>query len=114
MPGKRARADQFAERVNAAAALLVDGADVPSATRQIARRHQLSQRQARRYVERARDHGTLKVPRPARVFTVRIPVALIRALKEYARVEGHTLSAIVSQALEELMGLTRAGTRGGR
>ena len=53
--GRRARADQVAKRVNTATELLASGMDVIEATRDLARRHRLSERQARRYVER---HGT--------------------------------------------------------
>ena len=71
--GRRARADQMARRVNTAVELLDGGLDVIEATRDLARRHRLSERQARRYVERARDEGALEVPRAKIVFTVKLP-----------------------------------------
>ena len=55
--GRRARADQVAKRVNTATELLASGMGVIEATRDLARRHRLSERQARRYVERAWDKG---------------------------------------------------------
>ena len=45
------------------------------ATRHLARRYRLSERQARRYVERARDEGAMEVPGPKVVFTVKLPAA---------------------------------------
>jgi len=65
MPGsRRARADQRAQRTNAAVALLAHGDDVAAAARQLAAQHGLSERQARRYVEQARHGGQVEVPRP--------------------------------------------------
>ena len=55
--GRRARADQVAKRVNTATELLASGMDVIEATRDLARRHRLSERQARRYVERPGTKG---------------------------------------------------------
>lgn len=55
--GRRARADQRAQRVNVAAELLASGVDVAGAVRALARRFHLSERQARRYMERAQSAG---------------------------------------------------------
>ncbi len=112
--GRRARADQRATRVNAAAELLGAGLAIVTATRDLARRFELSERQARRYVERARAVGPVVVPEPSTVFTVRLPASLVRRLRDYAHGSGRTLSSIVAQALEEFLGRTRAGPRGGR
>ena len=62
--GRRARAEQVARRVNTAAQLLDGGMDVSDATSQLVRRHRLSERQARRYVDRARSEGAMQVPGP--------------------------------------------------
>src|SRR5918993_605506 len=61
---RRARADERAQRVNAAVALLAAGHDVAEAARRLAGRYGLSERQARRYVERARSGGQVQVPPP--------------------------------------------------
>jgi hypothetical protein len=111
--GRRARADQRAARVNAAAGLLSEGLAVAQASRDLARRFQLSDRQARRYVERARREGVVEVPAPTAVFTVKLPIGLIDRLRSYAHSSGRTLSSIVAQALEEFLGRVRAGPRGG-
>ncbi|MFH0750732.1 MAG: hypothetical protein V2B17_02750 [Chloroflexota bacterium] len=112
--GRRARADQRATRVNAAAELLGAGVAIVEATRELARRFGLSERQARRYVERARAVGVVEVPEPMTVFTVRLPESLVARLRGYAHGSGQTLSSIVAQALEEFLSRTRVGPRGGR
>ncbi|MGH9102442.1 MAG: ribbon-helix-helix protein, CopG family [Acidimicrobiales bacterium] len=101
--GRRARADQVARRINTAAELLASGSDPTEAIRVLARRHRLSERQARRYVERARDQGAIAVPRPNVVFTVKIPADLARRVRRAARTTGQSISATVSQALREFL-----------
>ncbi len=110
--GRRARADQFARRINAAAELLRSGLSVADASRVLARRFRLSERQARRYVERARDAGSVEVPTSKVVFTVKLPAVLARAVRRQARRSEQTISALVAQALQEF--LDRVGPRGGR
>lgn len=100
---RRARADQVAKRINAAAALLGSGLEVIDATRTLARRHRLSERQARRYVERARDAGVVVVPRAKVVFTVKVPAELARRMRRAARSTGQTISSVVSQAMVEFL-----------
>ncbi len=110
--GRRARADQVAKRTNTAAELLGSGLEVIEATRELARRHRLSERQARRYVERARTEGAVEVPGTKVVFTVRVPAELARRIRGVARSTGQTISAVVSQALAEF--LDRPGEGRGR
>lgn len=112
--GRRAPADQRALRVNAAAELLASGLEVVQAARDLAHRYRLSERQARRYVERARAEGVVAVPQPTAVFTVKLPDGLIQRLRQHAHSSGQTLSAIVAQALEEFLARVRAGPRGGQ
>ncbi len=112
--GRRARADQRATRVNAAAELLGAGMAIVEATRDLARRFRLSERQARRYVEHARAVGAVEVPERTSVFTVRLPESLLRRLRDHAHGTGRTLSSIVAQALDEFLGRARAGPRDGR
>jgi DNA-binding transcriptional regulator LsrR (DeoR family) len=112
--GRRARADQRAQRVNAAAELLASGVDVPGAVRALARRFRLSERQARRYVERALSEGMVAVPQPTVVFTVRLPEGVVARLRGYARSSGRTLSSLVAQAVGEFLDRMHAGPRGGR
>jgi uncharacterized protein YoaH (UPF0181 family) len=113
MKGERASADQQARRVNAAAELLSSGQAVAEVARQLAQRYRLSERQARRYVERAQQQGRMAVPQPSVAFTVKLPAGLLSRLRSYARDSGRTLSGIVSQAIEELLERVRAGSDGG-
>jgi hypothetical protein len=101
--GRRARADQAANRINTATELLGSGLEVIDATRALARRHRLSERQARRYVERARDEGSVVVPGAKVVFTVKVPAELARRIRRAARTTGQTISAVVTQALAEFL-----------
>ena len=115
MPGmRRARADQYALRVNAAAKLLASGLETAEAARELARRYRLSERQAWRYVEQARDHGTVEVPAPKVVFTVKLPKDLARHVRRQAKQSGQTISALVAQALKEFLDRLGARSRDGR
>jgi DNA-binding transcriptional regulator LsrR (DeoR family) len=111
---RRARADQSARRVNAAAELLAAGWDVAGASRQLARRHRISERQARRYVERARDSGPVEVPSAKIVFTVKLPGDLVRRVRQQAKRSGQTISAVVALALHEFLERLGASSRDGR
>jgi predicted HicB family RNase H-like nuclease len=101
--GRRARAEQVAKRVNTAAELLGAGVGVVDAARDLARRYRLSERQARRYVERARDEGAVQVPGRKVVFTVKLPAALAKSVRRAAKATGQSISALVSQALSEFL-----------
>ena len=111
---RRARADQYAQRVNAAAKLLAADLDSAEAVRRLARRYRLSERQAWRYVEQARDQGTLEVPRPKVVFTVKLPTDLVRHIRRQAKQREQTISALVAQALKEFLERLGARSRDGR
>ena len=111
---RRARADQYAQRVNAAAKLLAADTDSAEAVRLLARRYHLSERQAWRYVEQARDQGTLEVPRPKVVFTVKLPTDLVRHVRRQAKRSEQTISALVAQALKEFLQHLGAHSRDGR
>ena len=101
--GRRARAEQVAKRVNTATDLLDEGMDVIEATRDVARRYRLSQRQARRYVERARDEGAMELPARKVVFTVKLPAVLARRVRRAAALTGQSISSLVSEALSEFL-----------
>jgi DNA-binding transcriptional regulator LsrR (DeoR family) len=109
---RRARADQRAQRINAAVALLAQGHDVAQAARQLAGQHGLSERQARRYVEQARHGGQVEVPQARVVFTVKLPADLAGRVRAAATARGQTISALVAQALTEF--LDRLHPRSGR
>ena len=107
--GRRARADQRARRINAAAELLDAGVGTADAARRIARRFGLSERQARRYVDAARQRGTVAVPEPTVVFTVRLPAGLVERLRGHAQASRATLSSVVAAAVEAWLERTPRG-----
>jgi Ribbon-helix-helix protein, copG family len=107
--GRRARGEEYAARVNAAAELLAVGVELADAVREVAGRFRLSQRQARRYVERAVAGGPVAVPQATTVFTVKLPVPLAARVREHARKSGRTISGLVGQALEEFLSRDRRG-----
>jgi hypothetical protein len=108
MTGGRARGEEYAARVNAAAALVAAGVAVVDATGELAARFGCSQRQARRYVDRAAG-GPMEVPAPTTVFTVKLPVGLAARVREHAAGSGRTISSVVAQALEEFLVRGRKG-----
>lgn len=111
MAGRRAYADEYAERVNRAVALL-RGRSPAEAVRALRVEHALSERQARRYVNAARATPEgVTVPERGVVFTVRLAPSLIAGLHERARASGQTLSATVAEAVRLYLG--HAGERGG-
>jgi hypothetical protein len=107
MAGDRVRAGEYAERINAAADLAEAGVPVAEAARLLAGRFGCSQRQARRYAERAALAGRVDVPQATSVFTVKLPAGLGAAVREHARTSGRAISAVVAQALEEFLARSR-------
>ena len=111
MNRRRASAGQRAQRINAAAQLLSEGVDAAEAARRLAGEFGVSERQARRYVDAAREQGgQVAVPESTVVFTVRLPVGLVERLRAHARASGRTLSSLVAEACEGWL----AGPRQGR
>jgi len=110
---RRARAAQYAQRINAATELLAAEVDSAEAARQLARRYRLSQRQAWRYVEQARDQGAVEVPKPKMVFTVKLPTDLVGRVRRHAKHSEQTISALVAQALREFLERIRSRSRDG-
>jgi predicted HicB family RNase H-like nuclease len=108
---RRAYADEFAVRVNRTVVLLADLAPA-DAVRGLQAEFDLSERQARRYVNAAlaRPDGVV-VPERTAVFTVRLAPSLIAGLRERARVSGVSLSAATAAAVAGY--LDQAGERSG-
>jgi hypothetical protein len=106
MTGDRARSraagGERAARINAAAELAEAGIVAAEAARVLAARYGCSARQARRYVDAAAS-GRVRAPEVTVVFTVKVPVRLAAAVREHARASGRTISAVVTQALEEYL-----------
>jgi predicted DNA-binding transcriptional regulator YafY len=110
MAERRARAEEYAVRVNRAVALLGERSPA-AAVRALAAEFGLSERQARRYVEVARGcPDGVVVPERAAVFTVRLPASLIAVVRGVAARSGESLSATAAWALRA--GLERAERAG--
>ena len=99
----RAAGGERAARINAAAELADAGVPAAEAARVLAGRYGCSVRQARRYVDAAATRGRVTAPEATVVFTVKLPVRLAAAVREHARASGRTISAVVTQALEEFL-----------
>jgi hypothetical protein len=111
---RRAQARQYAQRVNRALALL-ERFPVAAVTQVLVRRYHVSLRQARRYVDVARQYPRgVPVPEPTVVFTVKLPVGLVRRVRARARATRTYLSILVARALEDWLERVRPGPPGGR
>jgi predicted DNA-binding transcriptional regulator YafY len=103
---RRAHSDEYADRVNRAVELLVDRSPADT-VRALRAEHALSERQARRYVNVARERPEgIAVPERTVVFTVRLAPSLIAGLRERARSRGQTLSAAVAEAVRSYLDRT--------
>ena len=109
----RVGANQYAQRVNAAADLLTRGVNELEAVRRLVQRYGVSERQARRYVDRARKEGRIDVPSRKIVLTVKVPVDLVHRIRAQARRGGQGIGAVVTQALREFLERRGGGLRGG-
>jgi hypothetical protein len=105
--GRRAGGGEYAARVNAAAELVEAGVPVAEAARELAGRFGCSQRQARRYVERAAAGGPVEAPQATTVFTVKLPVRLVARVRAHAAGSERTICSVVAQALEEFLSRPR-------
>ena len=112
MAGSRADDAGYVERVNAAVALLADGASAVDAAAVLAARFRVSARQARRYVEQAASTGRRVVPEASVVFTVKLPASLAARVRRKSARSGATISATVTQALTEFLARDTRGSRG--
>ena len=110
---RRAYADEYAVRVNRAAVLVRDLVPADS-VRALQAEFDLSERQARRYVNVALEQPDgVPVPERTAVFTVRLAPSLIAGLRRHARSRGQTLSATVADAVRLYLDHARERDGGG-
>ena len=83
------------------------GVPVVEAARILAARFGCSERQARRYVDRAAEGGRVSAVEPTTVFTVKLPARLAARVRAQAAASGSTISAFVAEALTEFLGQGR-------
>jgi len=90
--------------VNQALRFLQQALPPAEAARRLARAHDLSARQAHRYIERAKESAApVSVPEEKAVFTVKLPRSLIRRVRRTARQRGGEISAWVAEALQRAL-----------
>ena len=101
------------ERINAARQLIQRDAPFSEAVGTLCRRFGISRRQAYRYIDEAlQSTQELSAPEPKAVFTVKLPVSLIKQLRSFSRPPGQTLSDFVAEVLSR--SLRRRKGRGQR
>ena len=100
MAERRARAEEFAGRINRAVELLALGSRPAVVRSVLEREYSLSARQALRYVRAAQvaPEG-VAVPESTATFTVRLPVSVIAAARAGASRRGQGIGALTAAAL---------------
>lgn len=94
-----------ARRVNATVRLLKQEAS-PEVLSWLVAQYGLSRRQAYRYLQQAQSAGgPLLIPESKKVFTVKLPVSLIRQVRQQARREGGAISQWVAEALRRSLNM---------
>ncbi len=107
----RSSGSQRAHRINEALELIERSESVSQAAEELAGRHDISKRQAYRYLREAKEVGK-RVPIPdAKVaFTVKLSRKLVGRVRGYGKSTGLSLSEILTRALEAF--LFKRGDRG--
>src|SRR6266487_7195288 len=100
MAERRARGDEFADRINRAVELLASGSRPAAVRKALEREFLLSARQALRYVRAAQaSPDGVAVPEATATFTVRLPVSVIAAARAGAAGSGDGIGALTAAAL---------------
>jgi predicted HicB family RNase H-like nuclease len=95
---------QLAQRINGALTLLRRLRSNAKTVTLLMRQYRVSKRQAFRYVRQAQKVGQMQpIPERKVVFTVKIPLSLVRALRQMAKSTGESLSVLVTRALEAFL-----------
>ena len=110
---ERAQNTELAKRINQAYALLLKEKPIPEIVNHLIERYGVSQIQAYRYVQQARENnGKVAIPETSVVFTVKLPPSLINRVKRFARSQGMSISKVVRAALEEFLSKRDHGKKG--
>lgn len=95
---------EHARRVNATVSLLRQQASPPEVLNWLIGQYGLSRRQAYRYLFQAQQaREPLPVPEAKKVFTVKLPISLIRQVRQRARRGGGSISQWVEEALQQTL-----------
>lgn len=95
---------ELAKRINQAYALLKKEQPPSQVIEHLMKRYGVSQIQAYRYVQQAKQiNGKLAIPEASVVFTVKIPSSLSARIRKFANAQRMTISKVVSAALEDFL-----------
>ena len=93
-----------AMRVNMAVDLLKNTGSFVESAKSLASHYGISKRQAYRYVKMGESIGKqIPIPEKKIAFTVKLSENLTQELRQYAQLQGQTLSEVVTEALEVLL-----------
>src|SRR3954452_15279537 len=101
---ERSQNMELAKRVNQAYGLLQKEQPQSQVIERLMRKYGVSQIQAYRYVQQAKEmNQKMAIPEASVVFTVKIPTSLIARIKKFASSKGMSISKVVSAALEDFL-----------
>lgn len=84
--------------------LLKESSSFAEAANRLSSHYEISKRQAYRYVKMAKSAGKqIPIPEKKVAFTVKLSENLTQELRQYARLQGQTLSEVVTEALNVLL-----------
>ncbi len=110
---ERSRNSELARRINQAYVLLQKDKPLPQIVERLMEMYGVSQIQAYRYIQQARENnGKLAIPEASVVFTVKQPPGLINRIKKFASAKGISISKVVRTALEEFLAKKDHGKKG--
>ncbi len=110
---KRSENSELAARINHAHTLLSQRNPHSSILEELMKSYGVSQIQAYRYVQQAKDQKEqLPIPEKTVVFTVKQPPSLIGRVRSFAISQGLSISKVVREALEEFLAGKDHGKKG--
>lgn len=101
---ERSQNSELAKRINHTFTLLQKGKPQPEIVERLRQKYVVSQTQAYRYIQLAREiNEKMAIPESSVVFTVKLPPMLIRRIKKLSGSKGLSISKVVRTALEEFL-----------
>src|SRR5262245_14692707 len=101
---KRSQNSELAQRINHTFALLGKKMTHSQILDRLTLKFGVSRIQAYRYIQQAKQNKErITVPENSVVFTVKLPVSLIRRVKQFAHSQGMSISRVVRTALEDFL-----------
>ncbi|MDQ3846436.1 MAG: ribbon-helix-helix domain-containing protein [Bacteroidota bacterium] len=101
---ERAQNAELVRRINGAFILLQKGKPQPQIVEQLVQKYGVSQVQAYRYIQLAKEiNEKMKIPESSVVFTVKLPPTLIQRIRKLSKAKRLSISKVVHTALEEFL-----------